>query len=155
VVRDIRRATRKHHSAEDKIRIVLEGLRGEPTGSASGVERQRRYRASKDLCSIDISRPTLLRLEALRVQAGLSVDQTIARALDLLAAELAALEPSKGRRRSGARAAKAGGPAGTASSGGNPPPELSPGDATAVAPPDQSDLFGTAPPPPANRRRKP
>jgi transposase len=29
VVRDIRRRTRKHHSAEDKIRIVLEGLRGE------------------------------------------------------------------------------------------------------------------------------
>ena len=29
LVRDIRRATRKHHSAEDKIRIVLEGLRGE------------------------------------------------------------------------------------------------------------------------------
>jgi transposase len=28
LVRDIRRATRKHHSAEDKIRIVLEGLRG-------------------------------------------------------------------------------------------------------------------------------
>ena len=26
VVRDIRRATRKHHSAEDKIRIVLESL---------------------------------------------------------------------------------------------------------------------------------
>jgi hypothetical protein len=25
VVRDIRRATREHHSAEDKIRIVLEG----------------------------------------------------------------------------------------------------------------------------------
>jgi len=29
VVKDIRRATRKHHSAEDKIRIVLDGLRGE------------------------------------------------------------------------------------------------------------------------------
>ena len=29
IVRDIRRATRKHHSAEDKIRTVLEGLRGE------------------------------------------------------------------------------------------------------------------------------
>src|SRR6476646_11848825 len=29
VVKKIRRATRKHHSAEDKIRIVLEGLRGE------------------------------------------------------------------------------------------------------------------------------
>jgi transposase len=26
LVRDIRRATRKHHSAADKIRIVLEGL---------------------------------------------------------------------------------------------------------------------------------
>src|SRR3954466_11546993 len=29
VMRGIRRAARKHHSAEDKIRIVLEGLRGE------------------------------------------------------------------------------------------------------------------------------
>ena len=29
VVQDIRRATRKHYSAEEKIRIVLEGLRGE------------------------------------------------------------------------------------------------------------------------------
>ena len=29
VVQDIRRATRKHYSAEDKIRIVLDGLRGE------------------------------------------------------------------------------------------------------------------------------
>src|SRR4051795_479749 len=29
VVKDIRLATRKHYSAEDKIRIVLDGLRGE------------------------------------------------------------------------------------------------------------------------------
>ena len=29
VMKDIRRATRRHFSAEDKIRIVLEGLRGE------------------------------------------------------------------------------------------------------------------------------
>lgn len=29
VVKDIRRVTRRHFSAEDKIRIVLEGLRGE------------------------------------------------------------------------------------------------------------------------------
>jgi transposase len=29
VLKDIRRATRKHYSAEDKIRIVLEGLCGE------------------------------------------------------------------------------------------------------------------------------
>ena len=29
VIKDIRRATRRHFSAEDKIRIVLDGLRGE------------------------------------------------------------------------------------------------------------------------------
>ena len=29
VVKDLRRRTRKQHSAEEKIRIVLEGLRGE------------------------------------------------------------------------------------------------------------------------------
>jgi len=29
IVKDIRRRTRKHHSAEEKIRIVLDGLRGE------------------------------------------------------------------------------------------------------------------------------
>ena len=29
LVRDIRRATRKQYSAEEKIRIVLDGLRGE------------------------------------------------------------------------------------------------------------------------------
>ncbi len=34
LVRDIRRATRKHHSAEEKIRIVLEGLRGEESIAA-------------------------------------------------------------------------------------------------------------------------
>jgi transposase len=34
LVRDIRRATRKHHSAEDKIRIVLERLRGEASIAA-------------------------------------------------------------------------------------------------------------------------
>ena len=31
VVKDIRRATRKQYSAEEKIRIVLDGLRGEDT----------------------------------------------------------------------------------------------------------------------------
>jgi transposase len=39
MVRDIRRATRKHHSAEDKIRIVLEGLRGED-GIAAPCRRE-------------------------------------------------------------------------------------------------------------------
>jgi len=36
VVRDIRRAIGRHFSAEDKIRIVLEGLRGDD----SNVRRQ-------------------------------------------------------------------------------------------------------------------
>lgn len=31
IVRDIRRKTRRHYSAEEKIRLVLEGLRGEET----------------------------------------------------------------------------------------------------------------------------
>jgi transposase-like protein len=33
VVKNIRRATRRQFSAEDKIRIVLEGLRGEDIGA--------------------------------------------------------------------------------------------------------------------------
>lgn len=33
-MRDICRVTRKHHSAEDKIRVVLEGLRGEDSITA-------------------------------------------------------------------------------------------------------------------------
>jgi transposase len=52
VVKEIRRATRKYHSAEEKIRIVLEGLRGEDSiaelcrreGLASNIY----YRWSKD-----------------------------------------------------------------------------------------------------------
>ena len=30
IVKNIRRATRKRHSSEEKIRIVLDGLRGDP-----------------------------------------------------------------------------------------------------------------------------
>ena len=41
LVRDIRRATRKQYSAEEKIRIVLEGLRGEENGSDSSAGRTR------------------------------------------------------------------------------------------------------------------
>jgi transposase len=35
VVKDIRRATRRHFSAEDKIRIVLEGFRSEASSLAT------------------------------------------------------------------------------------------------------------------------
>jgi transposase len=52
VVREIRRATRKHHSAEDKIRIVLEGLRGEDSIAAlcrrEGIAESLYYSWSKE-----------------------------------------------------------------------------------------------------------
>ena len=48
VLKDIRRATRKHYSAEDKIRIVLDGLRGED----SIAELCRR----EGICPIDVLR---------------------------------------------------------------------------------------------------
>ena len=51
-VRDIRRKTRKKYSAEDKIRIVMEGLRGEDSISAlcrkEGINANLYYRWSKD-----------------------------------------------------------------------------------------------------------
>ena len=52
VVRDIRRATRKHYGAEEKIRIVLEGLRGEEPIAAlcrrEGIAESLYYNWSKD-----------------------------------------------------------------------------------------------------------
>jgi transposase len=52
VVQDIRRATRKHYSAEEKIRIVLEGLRGEDSIAElcrrEGINQNLYYRWSKE-----------------------------------------------------------------------------------------------------------
>ena len=51
-VRDIRRATRRHFSAEEKIRIVLEGLRGEDSVAElcrkEGIAQNLYYRWSKE-----------------------------------------------------------------------------------------------------------
>src|SRR5215813_8221570 len=51
-VRDIRRATRRRFSAEDKIRIVLEGLRGEDSIAElcrkEGIAQNLYYRWSKE-----------------------------------------------------------------------------------------------------------
>ena len=51
-VRDIRRATRRHYSAEEKIRIVLEGLRGEDSIAElcrrEGINSNIYYRWSKE-----------------------------------------------------------------------------------------------------------
>ena len=52
IVKDIRRATRKQYSAEEKIRIVLEGLRGEDSIAElcrrEGIAQNLYYRWSKD-----------------------------------------------------------------------------------------------------------
>jgi transposase len=52
VVKDIRRATRKHHGAEEKIRVVLEGLRGEESIAAlcrrEGIAESLYYSWSKE-----------------------------------------------------------------------------------------------------------
>ena len=52
VVRQIRRKTRKQYTAEEKIRIVLEGLRGEDSIAAicrrEGINPNLYYRWSKD-----------------------------------------------------------------------------------------------------------
>ena len=52
VVKDIHRATRKQYSAEEKIRIVLEGLRGEDSIAElcrrEGIAQNLYYRWSKD-----------------------------------------------------------------------------------------------------------
>ncbi len=52
VVKDIRRATRRQFGAEEKIRIVLEGLRGEDSIAElcrrEGINQNLYYRWSKD-----------------------------------------------------------------------------------------------------------
>ncbi len=52
VVKNIRRATRKRHSSEEKIRIVLEGLRGEDSIAElcrrEGINQNLYYRWSKE-----------------------------------------------------------------------------------------------------------
>ena len=37
IVKDIKRATRKHYSSEEKIRIVVDGLRGEDNETLSAI----------------------------------------------------------------------------------------------------------------------
>ena len=52
VVKDIRRATRRRYSAEEKIRIVVEGLRGEDSIATlcrrEGINQNLYYRWSKE-----------------------------------------------------------------------------------------------------------
>ena len=52
VIKDIRRATRRHFSAEDKIRVVLDGLRGEDSiaelSRKEGIAQSLYYTWSKE-----------------------------------------------------------------------------------------------------------
>ncbi|TQV67957.1 transposase, partial [Aliiroseovarius halocynthiae] len=52
IVKDIKRATRKHYSSEEKIRIVLDGLRGEDSIAGlcrrEGISQGIYYKWSKD-----------------------------------------------------------------------------------------------------------
>jgi transposase len=52
IVRDIKRKTRRKHSSEDKIRIVLKGLKGEASiaelGRREGINPNVYYKWSKD-----------------------------------------------------------------------------------------------------------
>ena len=60
-VRDIRRATRRNYSAEEKIRIVLEGLRGEDSIAElcrkEGINQNLYYRWSKEFLEAGKKRP--------------------------------------------------------------------------------------------------
>jgi hypothetical protein len=52
VVKNIRRAMRRHFSAEDKIRIVLEGPRGETAPSEIGISKTPPTRHGGELSSL-------------------------------------------------------------------------------------------------------
>ena len=62
VVKDIRRATRKQYSAEEKIRIVLDGLRGEDSIAElcrrEGIHQNLYYRWSKEFLEAGKKRAT-------------------------------------------------------------------------------------------------
>ena len=67
-VRDIRRATRRNYSAEEKIRIVLEGLRGEESIATlcrkEGINQNLYYRWSKEFLEAGKKRLATLSLDA-------------------------------------------------------------------------------------------
>jgi len=95
VVRDIRRRTRKQHSAEEKIRIALEGLRGEDSIAAlcrrEGIAESLYYAWSKEFLEAgkrrlagDTARAaTTDEVKALRQEARALKEVVAERALEL------------------------------------------------------------------------
>ena len=59
-----------------------------PPAPLSAVERQRRYRIGRLLVSIDISGTNSTLIQDLRSRTGLTTDQVLGRALELLRADL-------------------------------------------------------------------
>ena len=57
IIRDIKRNTRKQYSAEEKIRIVLDGVRGEDSIAQlcrrEGIAQSLYYKWSKDFMSLE------------------------------------------------------------------------------------------------------
>ena len=82
IVRDIRRQTRRKHSTEEKIRIVLEGLRGEDSIAAlcrrEGIAESLYYSWSKEFLEAGKKRlagdtarqATSVEVKALRAEAN-------------------------------------------------------------------------------------
>jgi transposase len=66
IVKDIKRATRKHYSSEEKIRIVLDGLRGEDSIAElcrrEGISQGIYYKWSKDFIEVVAEQTLELRL---------------------------------------------------------------------------------------------
>jgi transposase-like protein len=65
MIKDIRRAARRHYSAEDKIRILLEGLRGDDSTAElcrrEGIAQSQYYVWSKEFMEAGIARRTFSR----------------------------------------------------------------------------------------------
>ena len=95
VAKDIRRATRKQYGAEEKIRIVLEGLRGEESTAAlcrrEGIAESLYYNWSKEFLEAGKKRlagdtaraATSDEVKALRKQAGDLKEVVAEQALEL------------------------------------------------------------------------
>src|SRR5438105_13077133 len=81
VVKNIRRATRRHFSAEDKIRIVLEGLRGEKSIAElcrhEGIVQNLYYRWSKDFLEAGKKRLAGDTARAAKVVAELTLENRL------------------------------------------------------------------------------
>ena len=77
-VRDIRRATRRKYSAEEKIRIVIEGLRGEDSIAElcrrEGINANVYYRWSKEFMEAGKKR---LAGDVVREASSLPIRQTL------------------------------------------------------------------------------